>query len=591
MSNRIKWLNIAALAVLVLALTVIIGRPMLSSALVGGHSAYIDLIRSVVWHEQVMQGEFLPQWIPDFYFGHGSPIFLFYAPASYVLIELFRLVTPSAVWAVKCAYLTIILSALWGMFIFGRRLGGKWGGMAAMTLYGFAPYFLVDLYVRNGIAEFACFAILPWLANALFAAAQTKDVRPAFTFAVLFALLVVTHNITAMITAPILLLLIFGLARKKRLLELLGAYFAGIGLCAWFWLPAMGEKNLVASAKSLTGGFFHYGNHFVFPRQLVTFNWGFGSSVAGPGDKMSFQIGAILLISVVLTVALGIFRRRILERKDTRPMTLLFAVFCIGVFFTTQGSKVFWDHLPLLPFVQFPWRFLLLVVFSGSALCAYLPGLAAGDNQNKKTVALLTSVIMFCAMGASANYVKARYAVHDLKTNKPRFVSSGAERETFLANDRFMDPGTFLSAQTIRMIGATTTASDDYLPLTVKKTPGRYYGYIVEAYDKAVTLTDKTQKGAHIRFSYSAKTPVTVRAEPFYFPGWRANLAGKPLSIHPDDPSGVILIDLPEGTGEVSLIFGDTALAGAGKAISLLTLIVLCALLLWSKKMRVKEAV
>src|SRR5262249_30716088 len=44
-------------------------------------------------------------------------------------------------------------------------------------------------------------------------------------------------------------------------------------------------------------------------------------------------------------------------------------IMTIGVFMCSRGSQLVWESLPLVRYVQFPWRFLGLVVF-GSAVCA-----------------------------------------------------------------------------------------------------------------------------------------------------------------------------------------------------------------------------
>jgi hypothetical protein len=133
--------RILLVATILLALALFVGRPLMTRLEVGGHSAYVDLIRSIAWHNQVLQDRFYPRWMPDFYMGHGSPIFLFYAPASYVFIELMRPLAHSTTGAIKLAYFLWIWLAMTGMYALGKRLSTWQGGLAAAAAYGLAPTF------------------------------------------------------------------------------------------------------------------------------------------------------------------------------------------------------------------------------------------------------------------------------------------------------------------------------------------------------------------------------------------------------------------------------------------------------------------
>ena len=588
MTNNRRSLIILAGLVL---LTILVGRPLITSAHPGGHSAYVDFLRIICWHAQVEQGNFFPRWIPEFYFGHGSPIFLFYAPLSYVFIELFRPLVPTALASLKAAYLAWIFLAIVGMYALGRRLGGQAGGMAAAAVYGFAPYFLLDIYVRNGCAEFACFAILPWLFLLALRLTRAPDSWSMLGFAILFATLIATHNITALITAPVLLVFLVVLGWGANLRAALGAWLAGIGLSAWFWLPSIAEKNLVQSTQSLTGGYFHYGHHFVYLRQLLVPRWGWSPSVPGPDDNMSFQIGLVILACAAVAAALGIARRKRLGRPDATVLVLLFTAFLGAAFFTTGASDLFWRHVPLLPFVQFPWRFLLLATFAGAAIVAYVPRLIAAKKGFERSAPIVAAVIVVLAFTGSIHYVRARYIVHDATTNKAVFAKSPAEAKALLEDPNLRMPEDLLTLRNIRIMGVTTTAKNDYLPVTAgENTSGKYYGQVVQPYQGSVTLLEISPPGAPIRFSYEAATPVTVQVEPFYFPGWRAMLdKNVRLPVRPRSDTGWTLVDLPATGGVVTVRFGDTPVRTAGKVISLATLLVLGILLtLWQG--RPKEA-
>ena len=64
----------------------------------------------------------------------------------------------------------------------------------------------------------------------------------------------------------------------------------GAMLSAFFWLPALAERYALSPERTqrVIGGPYTYFLHFVDPRQWLDPGWGFGSSVTGPADGMSF---------------------------------------------------------------------------------------------------------------------------------------------------------------------------------------------------------------------------------------------------------------------------------------------------------------
>ena len=81
----------------------------------------------------------------------------------------------------------------------------------------------------------------------------------------------------------------------------------GFGLSAYFWAPALWERSSV-QMESLREGAFSYSVHFVYPMQLLYSPWGYGVSVAGPGDGMSFMLGPVHLVLAAASLILA-FRK------------------------------------------------------------------------------------------------------------------------------------------------------------------------------------------------------------------------------------------------------------------------------------------
>src|ERR1041384_3392094 len=103
-----------------------------------------------------------------------------------------------------------------------------------------------------------------------------------------------SHMPSAMIFTPLLmafLTLTGWMAQSRRVWLGHAAGFAlGVGLTVCIWVPAVMERQFVAFERAISGSA-NYAIHFVYPKQLIYSPWGYGYSVAGPNDGMSFAAG------------------------------------------------------------------------------------------------------------------------------------------------------------------------------------------------------------------------------------------------------------------------------------------------------------
>src|SRR5207249_3545009 len=139
---------------------------------------------------------------------------------------------------------------------FGRR-----GGLVSAAAYLFAPYLLVALYVRHALADFSAFAFIPLALWGLYRFAEGGRYPFLLTGALALALLLLSSNPVALITFPFLALLPAWLAwaagSRRPLLRGAWCVALGLGLSAFFWLPALAERNFVHLHRLLEG-FFTY---------------------------------------------------------------------------------------------------------------------------------------------------------------------------------------------------------------------------------------------------------------------------------------------------------------------------------------------
>lgn len=560
-----RWMLAALFIVFLLA-----ASPLLRPYQHSGHSVYVDLTRAEVFHQSFANGDITPRWMPDFYYHYGSPIFNFYAPLTYYVTEAFRLLGFNGMWSLKGAYLFFWLLGALAMYFFSEQLIDRKGALAAAAAYTMAPYLLTDVYIRGALAEFSCFGLLPLVLWGIWLSGREKN-HFGFLFASLaYAALIFSHNITAMITTPFLF--IFALAASENIRAAVKTCFAlccGMLLTTFFWLPAVIEKSFVHATKSLTDGYFQFQNHFVEPAQLFIRKWSYGSSVPGSGDKMGFMFGEILWLGLLVgLIALILhFKRKEYRAAIVRVCCFAFAVICLGM--TLPVSHRLWETLPLVAYVQFPWRFLLPASVFAAPLVATIPSLL-----HEKARPWASLILVIAVVAASFGYLNVRYMFHDTNRNGFAFVfppnlSAAAHENNLLFPDRF------LSIQKIRQLGLNSTASHDYLPVDCTRPPTQLPAEAAEAKGDDVDLLSSEWGYAYLRAEAQASVQQEVVFNHFYFPGWQAKIDGVTAPIKVEPETGRMIVTITPGRHGIELRFTDTPLRSLAKLISIFSLVIL----------------
>jgi hypothetical protein len=257
----------------------------------------------------ISEGQFPIRWSGNLTYGYGAPLFSFYAPLPYVVTGFVALVTNNLEWGVRLLFVLANVFVVTTAFWLGKRLYGPWGGVVLATVLSFAPYRSVNLYVRGAVSEAWALGFLPLIVIGIDQC--WKRERAGFwILSVALAGLVLTHNLTALMVMPWLLIWSLcwpwirdgvihswmpwrwgrALAMKAYIRELCVAVVAGFGLSAFYAIPALLENKLT-QIQTIFQGYFFYALHFLYARQLLEPSWHYGGSGWGPQDGLSFFIG------------------------------------------------------------------------------------------------------------------------------------------------------------------------------------------------------------------------------------------------------------------------------------------------------------
>ena len=503
---------------------------------------YIYVARIQQMFEALKVGQFPVRWASGF--RYGEPLYNFYAPLVYYLGALVHTFGFSFLTTAKILYaLSFILSGL-AMFYLARKFLPKLGSLAIAALYVYAPYRSVDTYVRGAISEAWTFVFFPLII--LFTLDVFKNLsRKKMAFLVLsLAGLFLTHNILTVLFLPFYLAFCFCLFINQKnwlFVKRIGlALGLGVGVAATYLIPALWEKGFIQT-HYLTDAYFNYLGHFVALRQFIVPSWGYGASLWGPVDDMSFQIGPVHW--GVLALALVLFALNFQKIKDRLVKTLFvssLALFTLSLFFQHNKSTFIWQAIPLLGYVQFPWRFLALSVFFVSL--ATIPALYLSGAKLAKWLAFLIIVLVL--------------AVNIGYFHPDKYYSDSVDAH-------------YISEETLSV---DSKLPKDYLPVWVKViSQEKITEPVVLAGE--VQISDFELVGTRAKLSAVSSKGATIEIPVTFFPGWRVSINGRKVAVRSGDDLGLLAFDLPVGKSKVEIRFGNTPVRTVSDLVSLASLV------------------
>ena len=191
-------------SVLVVLLTLPALWPLLRQGFFVSDDGLFHVYRVAALADAWSHGVLYPRLFPDFGFGYGQAVLNFYAPLTYVPGALLASLGVNPATAVEITIaLGFVLAAL---AIYGttRSLWGPVGGVLAAVAYTYFPYHLADAYLRGAVPEFFAFIWPPlilWATTDAFR--KERPVGPLLWGALAWTGLIFTHNLTALMMAPV----------------------------------------------------------------------------------------------------------------------------------------------------------------------------------------------------------------------------------------------------------------------------------------------------------------------------------------------------------------------------------------------------
>ncbi|MGD0911970.1 MAG: hypothetical protein ABR928_08745 [Terracidiphilus sp.] len=605
---------IGPLVILLAAFVVIVPEILRGASC--GHDFDVHLVSWFDCLNAWRHGIFYPHWAPSPNYGAGEPRFVYYPPFTWIIGAALGAVLP---WAAVPVALTFLIFAATGFVT--RALARLALSEAQSTLAGcvaiFSGYALFTSYERSAFPEFAGGFWLPLLM--LFALrpshvpksegspphrpgapsswgrfARGGPGRSAFggsTIPLAIALAGAwLSNVPLGVMAAYLLasLALLAAIANKSWAPILRATVGGalgLGLAAFYWLPAALERNWVDVRQATQD-----------PGYNFEYNWLFAHH-ADPTFALHDAINHQASWIAVTMIAIAIVAFPVAWRRGTLPsptsslrwwiplaaIPVWVALLCVPL------SRPVWHALPEMPFLQYPWRWLEAV----EAPMAIFLVAAIWPAARRARIAVCAA----CALGfiaalvyADRNYFQACYPEDAV----PAMLASYRAGAGFDGMFEYSPPNSDITAIARGLPDACLVADPD-AELGQLDPDDSSANPIWTLDQKSCVATFATDRfdPEHLRLNAMVPQSGWLVLRLLAFPAWRAELNGQALAsdranaLH-TRPDGMIAVRVERGPIHLDISWKTTSDVILGRWVSAIAL-VLAVLPAWFERRLVRD--
>jgi hypothetical protein len=360
--------------------------------------------------------------------------------------------------------------------------------------------------------------------------------------------------------------------------HLLRASFAavlGIALTALYLLPAAREQSWVDLRAAVDYPVFNIENNWLFAHHADAQLAPFQHFLHRASMLAAFTIGVALLGLVVLLVR----RKHGAENPSAplaRPLWIPLALIPIAVL-TLQFpiSLPIWNLLPKLRFLQYPWRWVLVVEAPMAIFFAAAVWPAAGARRRQRAVVAGVCAAFFL----TTTYFAAKTFLRVCKEGDTvadlfdQYRGGGGLEGT----DEYEPPDSDHWKIATGLPDACFSSAAD-TTLGVADAPDAIPAWRPEQGSCEATASARLRQPEHLRIDAVTAHPGFLILRLLSYPAWRITVNGQPAS--PADPrdDGLIAVPVPEGRVEVAVDGTTTPDVVAGRCVSAVAFLLLVGL-------------
>jgi len=502
------------------------------------------------YYTALKDGDFPVRW-QDGFANYGMPIPIFGHQITSYLGGVLTFFTNNPLVSYNIVIFISAFMSTIGIYLFLHSYYDFFSSLFGSFLLTYAPYRIINIYVRGAAPEFFSTLFFPLILLSLKKWTEKNDTKWFFSFIILTSLLIQTHPIAGMIQfifiIPYFLIVLKGYHFNRLLAFSLGILGA-IGIASYYVFPLLLEFK-----------YFYYGqqSEIFLPNQFLTINnfikpnwpYFFQGDILTRGHYL--HIGSIeMIITIVYLIYFLINGRRKYRKFQSLPL-VAFCIFCIYSFFMSSYASFIYLKISFLGNIQHQWRMLSGLIIIPPILGAFLVSIL--KEKLRRIIVIITIVIIIIIRFPQL------YGKNYILENKNKYSSNKENLYASIYNTIW------------------TGKTEDY---PVKK----FKGEIIEGNGKII---NRNEHNSWREYEIDAKTDLRLADYTFYFPGWKVFVDKNEVPIEFQDMNyrGVITYRIPQGKHTVLVKFTDTKIRLLANITSLFSLGTLGLMIIFRKKL------
>lgn len=524
-----------------------------------------------------------PHWTPSANFGAGEPRFMFYSPLTWMLGAALGAVLP---WTLVPVVLVFAILAGTGLATtaLAREMLSEGSAVLAGCIAIFSGYPLFTAYERSAFAELAGGI---WIPLILLYGLRNRDCENSgagfwlriFNGSVVPLALAVaaswlsnpTVGLMACYLLAALAIVSAWLLRSwwPTVRASVGAAL-GMGLSAFYLLPAAWEQRWV-DIHQVTED----------PGQTLENNWLFAHH-ANPELASHDQVLKTASTIAVIMIATAVFAFIVCKIRGRLPgprsWWIPLALIPVAVLLVQfRFSDALWNLLPKLRFLQFPWRW-LLVLEAPTAIfiaAAFWPQTIARRPRN--FVVIVCSAVFICLTAAASRYLYQPCYPED---TAPRMLNVLRAGSGYSGTPEYEPMGADISRIPMGLPQACLV-SDPNVVLGNSNADGDLVWDASQGSCEAIFAAGQNSRPEHLRIVGAVPHSGFLILRQLAYPAWQLKLKGQLVSPKTSREDGLTTVPVPQGAFELSAdwtVTRDVMLARWLSALSVFALTLICLL-------------
>jgi len=567
-----------------------------------GHDFDFHLQSWMAVAQQWRHGVIDPHWIEGANYGAGEPRLVFYPPFSWMLGALLGSILP---WNVAPVAFTLVVLTACGFSM--DRLASEWlpanAAALAACAYILNPYALFVAYERTAYGELAAGIWLPLIILYALKGARSQGVLVAFAvrekpnpaneggtncdmprrsacrgprsamtqLALAIAAIWLTNAPAAVMASYTVAVATLWIAMERRewrpILPVAAGLILGLGLAAIYIVPAAFERRWVDIARAIDPGM-RIADSFLFEHT--------GEPYHDQVLRTASWIFAVLLAAIAVSSGIAWKRRS--------PRSLLVPLLAVAaVLFALQlpWSRFVWNHAPELRFLQFPWRWSLVLSIVLSISLGLALKIPTG-NQLKKSFALQITLILGAAIALASVGTHLFWQLCDEEDAVSAQLAVFRAGSGFEGTDEYTPFGrdNSLIQQGLPAVRALKNADAETAnPVDSDNSEQQNPAYVASPQDQLPALI-KAQiwQPESKAFTVTTQSPAYAVLRLMDYPAWRVKVDGAEIRQRPHREDGLMAIPIHSGSTHLEVAYAATRDVLWGRSLSFVSLLVLLAL-------------